>query len=221
MRKFILLSGPNSKQYYNENIKKVLQSNLKNSKIVVAIPAYLNNNDKVNKQFYGDNEHIGIIKNFSKLDIGAQNFYLLDSTFTKEEGNELIKMADIIFLMGGNPFEQLEYIKQQGYDFSIKTSSADVIGVSAGAMNLSKVAYYSKDDDYPFTIFYKGLSLVNITIEPHFDIDNKEQLKDVLKSSFEYDIIALPNESAVIVEDDNIIFIGTYYFIKNGKIKGV
>lgn len=45
-------------------------------------------------------------------------------------------------------------------------------------MNLGKIAYCSKDDDFEESIFYDALGLVDITIDPHFDINNKEQVEE-------------------------------------------
>ena len=59
-----------------------------------------------------------------------------------------------------------------------------LIGVSAGSMNMAIKGYYSNDKDYPKTWFYNGIGLVDITIDPHFDINNLEWVNENKKYSY-------------------------------------
>ena len=85
-------------------------------------------------------------------------------------------------------------------------------------MNLAVNSYYSKDEDYPESIFYKGLGVIDITIDPHFDINNSEQVKEAIVNSKKNRIIGLPNESAIIIVDNNIKYIGKNYIFEGGNI---
>ena len=78
-------------------------------------------------------------------------------------------------------------------------------------MNLAKEAYYSKDEDFNESIFYEALGIVNITIDPHFEINNEEQVNEIIKYSIGKKIIGLPNESGIRVAADKVEFINKCY----------
>lgn len=94
-----------------------------------------------------------------------------------------------------------------------------LLGLSAGSMNLGKIGYYSKDEDYDKTFFYEGLGITSTIIEPHFDINNTSQVEEIINSSSKHKIIGLPNDSCIVIKDNNIEYINDYYVAEKGKIK--
>lgn len=60
-----------------------------------------------------------------------------------------------------------------------------------------------------------GLGLLNYSIEPHFNINNKDVLEDLKNFSENNDIYALEDDAFIIVEDDNKIMNGNIYLIRN------
>ena len=212
----IMLSGPNKRLGFSVEVKKVLYRELKNCKSLVAIGAK-ELSEKNYKYFNGGEDSLGVKGMFKRLDININEYHLIDIKSSKEEMINYIKNSDIIYLMGGNPFVQLKLLNTIDYKKLFKNKI--LIGVSAGSMNLAKQAYYSKDDDYPITHFYDGLGMVDITIDPHFDINNEEQVSEAKKSSKKHKIIGLPNESGIIIKDNKIEYIGNYYIVENGLLK--
>lgn len=212
----ILLSGPNKRLGFSEEVKKFLNKELKGHKSLVAVAAS-ESSEKNNKYFNGGEDSLGVTGMFGKLDVSINNYYLIDVNNTKEEIIDCINKSDIVYLMGGDPFVQLKLLNTIDYKKLLKDKI--LIGVSAGSMNLAKYAYYSKDDDYPVTQFYEGLDIVDITIDPHFDINNEEQVIEAKNSSKNHKIIGLPNESGIVVRDNNIEYIGNYYVIEDGILK--
>ena len=85
-------------------------------------------------------------------------------------------------------------------------------------MNLATNSYYSKDEDYPESIIYKGLGQTDITIDPHFDINNEEHLIEIRKNSKDIKIIGLPNDSAIVISNNDIKYIGDVYIFENGNL---
>lgn len=85
-------------------------------------------------------------------------------------------------------------------------------------MNLATNSYYSKDEDYPESVIYKGLGITDITIDPHFDINNEEQVNEIRTNSKKIKIIGLPNDSAIVISNNNIGYIGTVYIFENGSL---
>ena len=49
-------------------------------------------------------------------------------------------------------------------------------------------------------------------------VEDKEYTKEVLEVSNHIPLIALPNDSFIRIENNNIEFVGTYYLIENNKI---
>lgn len=215
MKKIILLSGPDKTKYFNDEVSNIIKRMVKNPINMVVIPADPNNFVKNDKQFYGNDSVIGVFKTFKKI-FPNLNIVLLDNRVSQTNGIKYLEKSNIIYLLGGNPFIQLEYLQKTKYSDIIQHTSALVMGVSAGAMNLAVNSYYSKDEDYPESIIYKGLGLTNITIDPHFDINNLEQVNEIKDNSKNIKIIGLPNDSAIVISDNNIEFIGKVYIFENG-----
>ena len=212
----IMLSGPNKRLGFSVEVKKVLNRELKNCKSLVAIGAK-ELSEKNYKYFNGGEDSLGVKGMFKQLDININEYHLIDIKSSKEEMINYIKYSDIIYLMGGDPFVQLKLLNTIDYKKLFKDKI--IIGVSAGSMNLAKHAYYSKDDNYPITHLYDGLGMVDITIDPHFDINYEEQVSEAKKSSKKHKIIGLPNESGIIIKDNKIEYIGKYYIVENGMLK--
>ena len=215
MKKIILLSGPDKTKYFNDEVSNVIKRMVKNPINMVVIPADPNNFVKNDKQFYGNDSVIGVFKTFKKI-FPNLNIVLLDNRVSQTNGIKYLEKSNIIYLLGGNPFIQLEYLQKTKYSDIIQHTSALVMGVSAGAMNLAVNSYYSKDEEYPESIIYKGLGLTNITIDPHFDINNLEQVNEIKDNSKNIKIIGLPNDSAIVISDNNMEFIGKVYIFENG-----
>lgn len=218
MKKICLLSGYDKTKYLNELISKELKQLITKPKLLVAISTSPDNYAKNDIYFKGNDEVVGIIKIINKIFPELEEKVLLDRRISKDKGIEYLNNADIIFLLGGNPFTGLKYIKENGFDNIIKKSDALIIGVSAGSMNLAVNSYYSKDENYQRSIFYKGIGLIDITIDPHFDINNKEQVDEAIINSKKHKIIGLPNESAIIINDNDIIIVGEKYVFEKGVL---
>lgn len=217
MKNIILLSGPDKTKYFNEDISKIIKESISTPVNMVVIPADPDNYAKNDKQFNGNESVVGVFKTFKKI-FPNLNILLLDNRVSLENGINSLKNADIIYLLGGNPFIQLEYLQKNKFDLIIQNTSALIIGVSAGSMNLATNSYYSKDEDYPESVVYKGLGITDITIDPHFDINNEEQVNEIRANSKNIKIIGLPNNSAIVISNNNVRYIGTVYIFENGSL---
>lgn len=214
MAKVYLLSGGDT---FSLEVQELLQKDLKGKCNLVSVGAGKKYEEN-DAYFYGNQTFSGVQADFKFSDI--KNFNLIDNRTSKEEGLELLKNADIIYLQGGDPFVQLEYLQNNGYDEFLKKYNGILLGVSAGTMNLSKLAFYSKDEDYPETTFYNALGITDLTIDPHFDINDKDRINEIIKWSKKHEIIGLPDYSAIIIEQDGSIKnIGNFYAYENGKLK--
>lgn len=188
-------------------------------KNIVFIPANFENMEKVN-----DYANIDVFW-FKEIGINLNGITVLNDTMTKEEMFSSIENADIIFLMGGDTLKQNDFLMKNDLKPIIKTFKKVVIGISAGAINLSNISLCSKDeeDGVEKTITYEGIGRINYTIEPHFDIDNKIFLQNELYPlSEKMTIYGLPNNTGVRIIDSNFeILYGDFYKISNNEVEKI
>lgn len=188
-------------------------------KNIVFIPANFENMEKVNGYANID------VSWFKEIGINLNEITVLNDTMTKEEMFRSIENADIIFLMGGDTLKQNDFLMKNDLKPIIKTFKKVVIGISAGAINLSNISLCSKDeeDGIEKTITYEGIGRINYTIEPHFDIDNKILLQNELYPlSEKKTIYGLPNNTGVRIIDSNFeILYGDFYKISNNEVEKI
>lgn len=188
-------------------------------KNIVFIPANFENMEKVNGYANID------VSWFKEIGINLNGITVLNDTMTKEEMFRSIENADIIFLMGGDTLKQNDFLMKNDLKPIIKTFKKVVIGISAGAINLSNISLCSKDeeDGVEKTITYEGIGRINYTIEPHFDIDNKILLQNELYPlSEKMTIYGLPNNTGVRIIDSNFeILYGDFYKISNNEVEKI
>ena len=89
-----------------------------------------------------------------------------------------------------------------------------VLGVSAGAINMSKRSLDTKESPVP----YDGLGLADITVKPHFELENQQVLSTLLQISMELPICAMEDDSAIFVAGDRISYTGQIHWVSKGEI---
>ena len=166
-----------------------------------------------------------------KVDIGALNlskiffheYVVLDSR-NKDKISEVLKGADLIMLCGGNTLLQNNFFNEvQLKDYL--PSETVIVGISAGSINSAHDVYDSPEceEDLNRSPYLKGLGITNINVEPHFILEpieenDKLQRREVLKESFNRDIIALTDGAYIIQTDEECTLYGEGYLIKEGLI---
>ena len=188
-------------------------------KNIVFIPANFENMEKVNDYANID------VSWFKEIGINLNGITVLNDTMTKEEMFSSIENADIIFLMGGDILKQNDFLMKNDLKPIIKTFKKVVIGISAGAINLSNISLCSKDeeDGVEKTITYEGIGRINYTIEPYFDINNKVLLQNELYPlSEKMTIYGLPINTGVRIINKNFeILYGDFYKILNNEVEKI
>ena len=208
----ILFSGCDKVKGFHPRINEVINKELNdyNSMAIICAKDDYSKNDTL---IDGTSDKMGIKNMFNSI----KSFYLIDRRTSINDMTNIIKKVDIIYLFGGNPLIQLDIIKRIDYKELFKDKV--LLGMSAGSMNLGKIGYYSKDDDYDKTFFYEGLGFTDITIDPHFDINNRKQVNEIVNSSYKHRIIGLPNDSCIVIKDKNTYYINNCFIVENGKIE--
>lgn len=190
---------------------KYLKEDIPNNSSIVFIASLF---DKYERN---DSQLNQLLKIFSNININFKKYFVIDNRTNKTDAIKIIKDSDIIYLMGGSPELQIKSINEYGIKEFIREKDI-VLSVSAGSMNQSKRVVY-KDEFQNNKIFdYEGLGLVDFNIYPHFDIDNKAFVEENIEINSIIPIISLPNDSFIIVKDNNIEYIGEYYKISKDGV---
>ena len=203
---------------FNE-VANYFKNDMGGYKNIVFVPANFENMEKVNGYAYID------ISWFKEIGINLTGITVLNEKMPKKEMFRSIENTDIIFLMGGDTLKQNEFLEKNDLKPIIKKFKKVVIGISAGAINLSNISLCSKDeeDEVVKTVTYQGIGRIDYTIEPHFDIDNKILLQNELYPlSKDITIYGLPNNTGVRIIDSNFeILYGDFYKISNNEVEKI
>jgi dipeptidase E/cyanophycinase len=105
-------------------------------------------------------------------------------------------------------------IHDKGLDGAIRNANAAVLGVSAGAINMAKYSLDTKESPVP----YDGLDLADITVKPHFMVDDQQVLSTLLQISMGLPICAMEDDSAIFVVGDHISYTGQIHWVSMGEI---
>jgi cyanophycinase-like exopeptidase len=161
-----------------------------------------------------DSESAGMHGMFEEYNIPFAQHCVIDNRMEASNTTQLINEASCVFLMGGHPGLQLQLIRDKGLDVAICNATAAVLGVSAGAINMAKRSLDTKESPIP----YDGLGLADITVKPHFNIENQQVLSTLLQISTELPICAMEDNSAIFVAGDHISYTGLIHWVSKGKI---
>lgn len=206
-----LFSGIDKVNGFTKEQATSLKKDIKDNSVIAFIASDFDNTEKT------DTNKKLLIYAFNNIGINFKCEYLVDKRVSKEEAKELLNKSNIVFLMGGDTYKEMQSINE--YDIKKEIiSRALVIGVSAGSLNQSKnVVYLDEYQDYKL-VKYEGLGLVDFNIYPHLDFKDIDFLKEVFTVSNDTPLIALPNESFIRCENGNIEYFGDYYNVKKSTI---
>ncbi len=150
---------------------------------------------------------------FNQANIFFDEYYLIDHRMQKEDVQQLIQNASVVFLCGGSPQYQRHLLMEYELSDLIKKSNAVVMGTSAGGMSMCN-EYLDE------CTVYEGMALNHFSFEAHFDYDNAALIEERLPLSEKMDIyVAADKDGAVRVKDDKIDIIGNVYLISHSKIQ--
>lgn len=185
--------------YMNEYL---IKHNIKNKNLV-----FINAKGLGGEENYLNN----IIRCFKNINIDFSKIYEIDEKTNLEDIKNINFDNSILFLMGGNPIVQYNEIKRLDLNNLIQNFDCLVIGFCAGAINLSKIAIITSDEDFLQPSSYEEIWRVNLVIEPHYnqnesDIELTKRNNEIQDFANQYktEINALPDESIIVVEDDYV-----------------
>ena len=193
---------------FNSNTVCLLKNSIKDNQNLVFINAPGFENDHL----YFDK----IMQCFNKIGISFNHTINLSDDSKIDEFKSFPENR-VYFLMGGNPLTQLVLIKKYNLIEELKNYEGLVVGFCAGAINLSKHAIITTDDDFDEPLYYNGINRIDITVEPHFFLDDSEFTRNRLNEIHQFcktlntEIYAIPDKSAIDILGDSICFYGEVY----------
>lgn len=194
-----------------DNLKKEIKS-FDNLLLIASSPDDYNKND----------EYCALIA--KSLSLSGVKFNLVDILDSRNWlfSKSLVKNSDLIILMGGNPVEQINFFESIELREKLKKFDGCIMGISAGSINMASNVYCSEDGDIEKSIYYKGLGLTNINIEPHFDLNDKSRIDNILiPDSRKSPFIAINNDSYIVLKNKSINLFGEGYYFYKGAYKKI
>lgn len=230
MKKLFFTS--NTKHYHKINGEKIPNEIDNTNGIVEQIKQLINGNNAI---LYiaaspNDSEKVDSYASliFEGLKLSGITFseYLVLDNRTKNNASEYVKKANVIFLSGGDTYIENEFFDQIHLKELLQDFDGIIIGQSAGSINMAESVYNSPEEgDLSEPIYFEGLGLSTINIEPHFVLDTTEfddmqiyQRRHQLEESKKRPIYALCDGSHILETDDSIIVYGKSFLIKDGAI---
>ena len=161
MSVYYLCSGFGMEHSFNNKFGELLAKDLKKRNCLVIVPCSENIDDM--------EAHVAFfIGQLAEAGIVFENHVILSKNIPQEEQCVYIKNADLIYLMGGYPFTQRKYIEDNKLRDSLQKYFGVVLGISAGAMNMSKYIIMVTDgENGDETRIEEGLGLVDFSVYPH------------------------------------------------------
>lgn len=203
----ILFSGIDKKIGFSKSQADCLKEEIESNLNIIFIASIFGDYERNNEQF---NRYISF---FNAINISFENSGIIDNRTNIENALELIKNANIIFLMGGSPELQMKSIIKYNL-IKYFDNNKLYIGLSAGSMNQSKRVIY-KDEFKNYEIQdYNGLGLINVNIFPHFDVNDINLLKESFEICNKIPLILLPNESFIRIKNNIVEYFGDYYLLR-------
>ncbi len=162
-----------------------------------------------------DSDSNGMHAMFEECGMPFKRYSVIDNRTTVDESRHLVQEASCIFLMGGHAVRQFQLICNKDILEEIRSSTAVILGVSAGAGNMAKRALDIWESPEP----YEGLNLANITIKAHVTQENQELLQVLSRISMDQNlpVCAMEDESAIFVRENKATFTGKVLWINNGS----
>lgn len=169
-----------------------------------------------------------VFKSFD-LTLPFKNYKVLDKRSIKN-AKKLVRNADFIYLAGGHVPTQNKFFNDINLKDLLKENDDAVIcGVSAGSMNASSIVYSPPEEDgeainKDYERYLKGLGLINISINPHYNddevviLDNLDVKKDILlPDSKKRLFFAYPDGTYILKANNKVMLYGLSYLFKDGK----
>ena len=163
-----------------------------------------------------DADAAGMHGMFAECGMGFGRFAVIDERTTSDGAQRMLREADCVFLMGGNPTAQMQFISQRNLVEPLRSFGGVLLGVSAGSINMARRALDVWESPKP----YEGLGLTGITIKAHVN-EGEEALLEALRAicvAEKLPICAMEDESAIFLNREGADWLGRIRYIEEGAV---
>ncbi|MBQ7031395.1 MAG: Type 1 glutamine amidotransferase-like domain-containing protein [Bacilli bacterium] len=203
-----LLSGFDKNVGFTGEVVSLFQQDIKDNSTITFIASSFGNYEKTDKHYNN------LIKFFKDININFKNVYLIDNRITKDAAQKYILESDVVFLMGGDPEKEMMSIKEYDLVDILRERCGLTIGVSAGSMNMASYVCYLDEEKGIDILEYGGIGLTNLYIYPHLDLTNIDYIKEIFDVSKKKDLILLPDNSFIRIENGKEKIYGEHYYLR-------
>lgn len=153
-----------------------------------------------------DKDAAGMHAMFAEWEMGFEHFAVVDERTSERDGQRMIVEADCVFLMGGNPTAQMQFIRRRNLAEALSSFGGVLLGVSAGSINMARRALDVWESPEP----YEGLGLVGLTIKAHVNPGEQALLEmlQAISAAEKLPICAMEDESAIFISRDGADWTG-------------
>ena len=204
--------------FFPEKLVKWLHEDIQNRKSLVMISADPSGYTDEQINFDDISEWTWL----NQANIIFDEYHFIDYRMRKEEAQRLIYNASVIFLCGGFPVLQRDFLADYGLSDVIKNSNAVILGASAGALNMAAkwLSLETTSNEVETSTIYDGIGIDHFAYESHSQRDYATFVQGYLfPLSEEIDVYAAEQESAIRVTDGKIDIMGPLYLISHSKIQ--
>lgn len=203
--------------FFPEKLVKLLHADITDRKSLVMISADPSS-------YTGEQINFDDVSEWTWLNqanIIFDEYHFIDYRMQKEDARRLIQNASVIFLCGGYPVLQNDFLAEYELTDVIMNSNAVIIGASAGALNMAaKWLSLNNTDEVETSTIYDGIGFDHFAYESHSQRDYATFVQGYLfPLSEEIDVYAAEQESAIRVKDGKIEIMGPVYLISHSKIQ--
>jgi len=195
-------------RHFTDSIAKVLKEELTVRDSLVFISTWPDNYAQ------NDEDSYGMHQMFVERNMPFAKHSVIDNRTEAEEAVRLIRESSCIFLMGGNATLQFDLMSRNGILDEIRQSSAVILGVSAGSMNMGKHVV----DIYESLTPYEGLGFADLTIKAHYPSIDDSLLQALKQVSMRLPVCLMTDESAIFIKKDKVMQIGQVFRMYKGEI---
>lgn len=203
--------------FFPEKLVKLLQEDVQDRKSLVMISA--DPSGYTGEQINFDD--VSEWRWLNQANIIFDEYHFIDYRMQKEDARRFIQNASVIFLCGGYPVLQNNFLTEYELSDVIKNSNAVIMGASAGALNMAaKWLSLNNTDEVETSAIYDGIGFDQFAYESHSQRDYATFVQGYMfPLSEEIDVYAAEQESAVRVKDGKIEIMGPVYLISQSKIQ--
>lgn len=195
-------------QVFPERIAQILKEDLRDLKRLVMISGQPSADQSEQAQLI-------VEQWFGSANISFENNHLIDERISKEKAKQLIEEASVILLCGGYPIEQNKFLVEYELEQVIKKSQKPIIGVSAGAINLSSQwLYFSETGNQtgePELVQGLGMDEWFFFSMANCDIENDLLMSQLRPISDQLPIYIAVNECMLRIDEEHLTVVGDVY----------